>query len=118
MLAGLYEFPSMEGNRSEKEVLDYLESLGYKPLHIKKLEEAKHIFSHIEWHMTGYAVKVEEMDFTKKEAGNGTGEKPGRRKGHLLIWPEDINQKYAIPSAFEAYSKYADIQLGIKQKKV
>lgn len=118
LLAGLYEFPSMAGSRSEKEVLDYLESLGYRPLHIKQLEEAKHIFSHIEWRMKGYAVKVEEVDFMKKEAGNETGENPGKRKGHLLVRPEEINQKYAIPSAFEAYSKYADIQLGIKQKKV
>ena len=118
LLAGLYEFPSMEGRRSEEEVLDHLEGLGYRPLHIKQLEEAKHIFSHIEWHMTGYAIKVEEMDFMKKEAENGAWENPGKKNGHLLVLPKEINQIYAIPSAFEAYSKYADINLGIKQKKV
>lgn len=95
-----------------------MESLGYRPLHIKQLEEAKHIFSHIEWHMKGYAVKVEEVDFMKKEPEHEKGVSPGKRKGHLLVRPDEINQKYAIPSAFEAYSKYADIQLGIKQKKV
>lgn len=118
LLAGLYEFPSMEGIRSEKEVLSYLEDLGYRPLHIKKLEEAKHIFSHIEWHMIGYAIKVEEMDFRNSGAEDGMKENPGKKNGHLLVLPQEINQIYAIPSAFEAYSKYADIKLFAKQKKV
>lgn len=110
LLAGLYEFPSMEGSRSEKEVLTYLEALGYSPIHIKKLEEAKHIFSHIEWHMTGYAIKVEEIDFTSENRDNEIAE-----KGHLFVLPEEINKDYAIPSAFEAYSKYVNIKLGMKE---
>ncbi|MBD5545612.1 MAG: A/G-specific adenine glycosylase [Lachnospiraceae bacterium] len=109
LLAGLYEFPSMEGKREEKEVLAYLETLGYRPIHIKRLEDAKHIFSHIEWHMTGYAVKVEEMDFMCSNPGN-------RAEGHMSVLPEEINQTYAIPAAFETYCKYVDIKLGIQEE--
>lgn len=114
LLAGLYEFPSLEGRRNEKDVLTYLEGLGYRPLHIKQLEEAKHIFSHIEWHMTGYAVKVEEMDFAKGESDGRMEKSPDEKREHLFVLPKDINQIYAIPAAFEAYSKYVDIKLGIK----
>ena len=114
ILAGLYEFPSLEGRRNEEDVLTYLEGLGYRPLHIKQLEEAKHIFSHIEWHMTGYAVKVEEMDFIKGESDSRTKKSPDEKREHLFVLPKDINQLYAIPAAFEAYSKYVDIKLGIK----
>ena len=46
-LAGLYEFPSMEGHVEENEVITQLENMGYKVLHIKKLTDGKHIFSHV-----------------------------------------------------------------------
>lgn len=109
LLAGLYEFPSLDGKKNEKEVLTYLETLGYKPLHIKELEQAKHIFSHVEWHMNGYAIKVEELDFASGQVAENI-----KKEGHLFVFPKEVNKEYAIPSAFEAYSKYVNIKLGIK----
>ena len=42
------------------EVTAYSKSIGLAPIRVKKLRNAKHIFSHIEWHMTAYEVIVDE----------------------------------------------------------
>lgn len=103
LLAGMYEFPWLEGHRSEKQVLEYLEELGMKAIRIRKLEPAKHIFSHKEWHMTGYAVRVDEL------AGLGMDKK----EPFLFIDPAETKDKYPIPSAFAAYADYMEMKRGI-----
>lgn len=60
------------------------------PMRIRELGEEKHIFSHIEWHMLGYEIKVDELEKTNK-------------KDFLFIHPEEIQKKYPIPTAFEKY---------------
>ena len=62
LLAGLYELPNLDGNLSEQQVLEQVKEWGLSPLRILPLAGAKHIFSHVEWHMTGYAVSLEETD--------------------------------------------------------
>ena len=62
LLAGLYEFPNVEGFLSDDEVLAFLKGRKLSPIRIQKLEPSKHIFSHIEWHMIGYVVRVEELE--------------------------------------------------------
>lgn len=61
-LAGLYEFPNVEGHLKQKEVIEYAKSLGLTPVRVKKLPDAKHIFSHVEWQMKGYEVIVDELE--------------------------------------------------------
>ena len=99
LLAGLYEFPNQEGHLTEEEALNYCKKLGLMPLRIKKLEEGKHIFSHVEWHMIGYQIRVDELEKSCKEA-------------MLFIHPEEIQKKYPIPAAFETYTKQLQIKLG------
>jgi A/G-specific adenine glycosylase len=60
LLAGLWEFPNTDGHLNRDEALHYAETLGFTPLQIKKLPAAKHVFSHIEWHMTGYRILADE----------------------------------------------------------
>ena len=95
LLSGLYELPNIEGHLKEEEALVYLRSLGFEPLRIQKIENAKHIFTHIEWHMIAYDVRI-------------TPEFDGLhgKSGMLLVPNRDLHQKYAIPSAFGAYVKY------------
>lgn len=94
LLAGLYELPNIEGTLSEEEVLKLVKTYDLKPLFIRRLEEAKHIFTHKEWHMTGYSVRVEELE--------------GEIKGMLFVDMETMKKEYPIPSAFEAYAKHMD----------
>lgn len=90
LLAGLYEFPNLESHLTAKAVTEYCKKIGLMPIHIKKLSAAKHIFSHVEWHMIGYEIKVDELEKTNK-------------KDFLFITPEEIQKTYPIPSAFEKY---------------
>lgn len=103
LLAGMYEFPSMEGFRTAEEVVEYLAENGLKALRVQPLEEARHIFTHREWHMKGYMVRVDELEPRSEE---------GVTRDWLYIEPEETKNRYPIPSAFSAYTKYLNIKLG------
>lgn len=98
LLAGLYEFPNVEGHLSPDEALRVVQQLKLHPLRIQKLEDAKHIFSHVEWHMRGYMIQVDSL--TREEADL------------LFVETAESEEKYPIPSAFAAYTKYMNIRLG------
>lgn len=97
LLAGMYGFPMLEGYCREEQVLSYLKKIGLKVLHIQDIGEAKHIFSHREWHMKGYAVKVDELEAPYESVV---------KAGLLFIDLEEAAQKYPIPSAYKTYTKY------------
>lgn len=103
LLAGMYEFPCMEGEYSTEQVLEYLREQGLQPLHIKELEPSKHIFTHKEWHMKGYAIRVDELAHKElKDTG----------KEWVFVEPAQTQAEYPIPSAFGAYVPYLNIKLG------
>ena len=84
LLAGLYELPNIEGELSADEALEYSKKIGLQPLRIKELGVAKHIFSHVEWHMTGFAIRVDELEKSCTEK-------------MLFIHPEEVQREYPIP---------------------
>lgn len=92
LLAGLYEFPNILGVFTEEEVLQWVKEKGLAPIRIQKLEDSKHIFSHIEWHMTGYVVRIEE---------------PQENLGYLFVDSEQTKNEFSIPAAFSAYTNYS-----------
>lgn len=103
LLAGMYEFPCMEGEYTAEQVLEYLREVGLQPLHIKELESGKHIFSHKEWHMIGYAIRVDELAH-KEFKGIG--------REWVFIEPIQTGEDYPIPSAFATYVPYLNIKQG------
>lgn len=98
LLAGLYEFPNVAGHLTKKEALKYVEDKNLVPVHIEKLEDAKHIFSHIEWHMTGYMIKVSALET--------------EQSGLLFVEVKDSEKNYPIPAAFAKYTRYMNLRLG------
>ena len=58
LLAGMYEFYQTEGGMTAEQVAEHVQSLGLEVTEIGQPIEAKHVFTHMEWHMTGYAVRV------------------------------------------------------------
>ena len=96
LLAGLYEFPGTEGHLKQPEVVRYAKSLGLMPIRVKKLGNAKHIFSHVEWHMVGYEVIVDELEKNVRDQGAAPGE-------ILFAELRELKEHYPMPSAFEAY---------------
>ena len=103
LLAGMYEFPNLEGHLTGEQVIAYLEENGLQPLHIKQLQDSKHIFSHKEWHMIGYAVRVDEL--APKAVTEVT-------QDWIFVEPTRTEKEYPIPSAFAAYVPYLNIKLG------
>ena len=93
LLAGMYEFPWLEGKLSKEEVLARVKEAGLSVLHIKPVGESKHIFTHKEWHMTGYAIRVDEL----------SGEKGP--ENYLYIERREAKERYPIPSAYAYYLK-------------
>ncbi len=102
LLAGLYEFPLFDGWLDEEQIKQEVQNLGCSALYIKESETAVHIFSHKEWHMKGWLVKVEEQGFSHGAL----------KEGCYLVTSQTIQSQYPIPSAFRAYTKYVDVLLG------
>ena len=93
LLAGLYEYPNLPGHLSPEELPGVIRSMGFEPLRLTRLEDSKHIFTHIEWHMIAYAVKI---------APEFDGLHPA--SGFFFVRDDDLRENYAVPSAFSAYS--------------
>lgn len=86
LLASLYELPNEDGYMEEEDVAG---QYGVPPSSVRRLPDAKHIFSHVEWHMKGFGVELQE-----KPAGD-----------YLWVTPEEMRETYSLPGAFNAYTK-------------
>ena len=99
LLASLYEFVNVPGQLSAEEAGELLD----QEVRPERLPEAKHIFSHVEWHMGGYFISLKEMPETL----------PGEESGPALFLPwEEIRKEYPVPNAFAVYKKYLDQRYG------
>ncbi len=71
--------------------------------------------------MTGYMIRVADMGETgsdragnaDREEGSG-GEAALSPDGYLLVEVEETRKHYPIPAAFEAYARYVDLPIGMK----
>jgi A/G-specific adenine glycosylase len=93
LLAGLWEFPNEEGTLTRKQLEERLREEGFEDFTIIKMEKGKHIFSHVEWHMSAYAVKLNKMNqFAKTKK---------------IQWAtiKELQNDYAIPNAFDFIKK-------------
>ena len=88
LLAGLWEFPNVEGSLDEATAGKIIQAWGMEPKAWKNRLSAKHVFSHVEWHMTGYTLAV-----------SGTGPDD-------FTWLNTLKY-HAIPSAFARYAEEA-----------
>jgi len=104
LLAGLWEFPNFEGTLTEEEVRQILKSAGLTALSLTKLKKTKHIFSHVEWEMTGYLAFVEA-------AGNPAAPNPSIAEsvqeydaaGFHWVGIDKLEKELVLPSAFKGF---------------
>ena len=90
LLAGLWEFPHVSGQLEEETAPGAVQAFGVDAKAWKNKLAAKHIFTHVEWHMTGYTLEV---------AGEGIPE---------LVWMDAAElTAHAVPSAFARYYEEA-----------
>ena len=85
LLAGLWEFPNVDGTLTEDAVLAQAAAWGCGPESAVPCGQAVHVFTHLEWHMTGWRVLCGDTPTRFQWAG-----------------PADREQ-YAVPTAFRAF---------------
>ena len=97
LLAGLWEFPNVEGTLDETAAGAAVEAVGLSVIDWQSRLTAKHIFTHVEWRMTGYALTVR---------GDGPAE---------LEWVDAAGlAARSVPSAFARYYEEAKRELEMK----
>lgn len=111
LLQGLWEFPNTNGDLSLEEGEAVLREWGLHVTKMEPLQKAKHIFTHVEWHMTGYLAQVEECKSAGRQEGisqEGIYQEDFNREG-MFVWasPLELKQYYTIPTAFKAYMEAA-----------
>ncbi len=87
LLAGLWEFPSLLGEQTVEGALSGARALGFTPEGGIPAVSGKHIFTHIEWHMQSVLILCR-------------GDAP---QGFVAATPEEMAEKYPIPSAFRVF---------------
>jgi len=64
LLASLWEFPNVPGKLSLNDAVEQVERFGLKPTQILRQVEKKHIFTHVQWDMSGVYIEVAEAGGT------------------------------------------------------
>ncbi len=87
LLAGLWEYPNYDGSLNEDAVHEVIVAAGLSAQSINAIGDAKHIFTHVEWHMRGFHVVC------KYDGGN-------------FEWKttDEIRNELAVPTAFRFYT--------------
>ncbi|MBO5269409.1 MAG: NUDIX domain-containing protein, partial [Clostridia bacterium] len=93
LLAGLYEPMNLCGAYDEDAIRKALCDFGIREDAIGAIVpvgQAKHIFTHIEWHMTGYRVELSDLLHPAE-----------------IVFPSlrEVEASYAIPSAYRFYMR-------------
>lgn len=86
LLAGLWELPALDGHLSPEEVRTALSARGWQLTKILSLRPAKHVFTHVEWHMNGYYIELANQP-----------------EALTFVSPSALRAEYALPSAFRAF---------------
>ncbi len=86
LLANMWELPAVPGKLEKQQALQVLADWGIPAAVLETLPAAKHVFSHVEWRMTGWAAEAETLS-------------PG------FTWVDrvELEQEIALPSAFKSY---------------
>ncbi|QSX09642.1 A/G-specific adenine glycosylase [Alkalibacter rhizosphaerae] len=88
LLSGMWEFPNTEGKMEDGQVQEWGGKNSLHTVSVVPMGEAKHLFSHVEWHMIGYLVEVND---------------PVHVPGWQWATLEDLEHRFALPSALDHY---------------
>ena len=93
LLSGMWELPNVEKHLSEAEV-----QVMFPGAEIQRLPDGKHIFSHVEWRLWCYEIKLAKATALPENIEQGI-------KPFTL---QEIKEQISIPSAFDCCKKYMD----------
>lgn len=113
LLAGMWQLPNREGFFTPEESRDFWEKSGFRAEKVFALPKAAHVFSHVEWRMTGVALlgkaETQETKAGEKEREAFEAVKtvsgPVSETGFHWASREELEKEKALPSAFRAYKE-------------
>ena len=80
------ELPSLDGHLSPDELHTVLTEMGWSVRKLLSLRPARHIFTHVEWHMNGVYVELDAP-----------------APALTFVTPAELRDAYALPSAFRSF---------------
>ena len=83
LLASLWELPGIEGVLTPEECIRTCSAWGVQPRELIKINQRKHVFTHITWEMQGVFLKCGQQN-----------------SDFLWANPEELESVYALPTAF------------------
>lgn len=88
MLAGLWQYPNIEGDLDIQSALNQATLWQVQPIAVKKELHDKHIFTHVEWHMVCYYIDC-------------------ANENNFFTWVDGatLAQEIALPTAFKKFSE-------------
>ena len=102
LLAGLWELPNLTGEKKRAEVLALCKEAGLPVKSARRLKAARHIFTHIEWRLSGWHIRLSDAP---KETLREPPALYGASPLPPLTWAarKELSDVYSIPTAFHAY---------------
>ena len=101
LLASLWEFPNLAGEKKRAEILALCKNAGLSVQSARRMKAARHIFTHIEWRLSGWHIRLANPVESVREEHSLYGGSPLPP----LTWAtqEELSEIYSIPTAFHAY---------------
>ena len=112
LLADLWELPNYDGEWDEAMIRKELAERDLTVASLERIESAKHIFSHIEWHMSAYLIKagsgqkITDIASLSEEPATYTMDNQKKEPLWVFVDSKSLETEYALPSAFNAFRKY------------
>ena len=108
LLAGLWEYPNLDGKWGKRKLLDHLAAEGFTVHSMSSLPPARHVFTHIEWNLTGWEVYLDDTDdvpLCTADTAEPTGAALCAAEDDppsALLWVRraELADTYSIPAAF------------------
>lgn len=86
ILAGLWEYPSVSGQLTRAETVEWLTGQDLNFDHLKKGRSRKHVFTHVEWHMTVWKAECSQ-----------------EHPAFAWVTKQELETVFALPSAFKGF---------------
>ena len=93
LLGGLWELPCLTDWLPPEGAAAQIAAWGGRTVRCEPLPAAKHIFSHVEWHMHAYLLETDAFPAPE---------------GCAWVTPGELEQGYPVPTAFKAYRRYIE----------
>ena len=86
LLAGLWQLPNRSGTQTDQQAMDIVRQWGLRPELLRKSVRRRHVFTHVEWEMTGFYIDC-----------------AAQTKRFVWVVAQQLEQAYPLPTAFRLF---------------